>query len=242
MGSRNKRRVQALACALMFHLAAAAVLGLIGIQFMKQLPPKVIEITLASGGGGGKSGEAPASLEEDIPADKNEIESPHPDDILDETKQDQEKPKENRPASSSPRQGTSSGQGKSEVAGSGEGEGSNSREGSGSGTGKGNGNGESVGEGSGVAITAPVVLSSAKPDYPHSAREAEVEGVAYVALSVDTGGTVAYAEVVGSTGNAALDRAAVEAAYQWRFSPALDRYGQPSPCRITIPFKFYLHE
>ena len=54
-------------------------------------------------------------------------------------------------------------------------------------------------------------------------------------------GNVVGASVAQSSGNGALDSAAVAAAYQWHFSPALDRYGQPSPCHITIPFTFSLH-
>lgn len=247
MGSRNKRRAKALACTLAFHLAAATVLGLVGIEFMRRLPPKVIEITLTGGGGGGKSGEAPAPSGEDISAEKHETEPARFEDIFGENIQNREKPREKRSTTSSARHSTSSGQGNVASAGSGDSEGSGSGlgksgEGNGSDGGEGNGSGEGFGEGSGVAITAPVVLSSKKPEYPRSAREAEIEGVAYVALSVDTAGTVIHAEVVSSAGYAALDRAAVEAAYQWRFSPALDRYGQPSPCRITIPFNFYLHE
>lgn len=92
-----------------------------------------------------------------------------------------------------------------------------------------------------MAVTAPTVVSSVKPDYPLSAKEAEVEGVAYVSISVDASGNVTDATIVGSTGNQALDEAAVQAAYQWQFSPALDRYGQASPCHITIPFSFSLH-
>ena len=90
-------------------------------------------------------------------------------------------------------------------------------------------------------MTAPTVISSVKPSYPPSARNAEVEGVTYVSFSVDASGNVVGASVAQSSGNGALDSAAVAAAYQWHFSPALDRYGQPSPCHITIPFTFSLH-
>lgn len=140
-------------------------------------------------------------------------------------------------------EGSGEGTGVGSGTGSGEGSGSGSGtgDGSGSGSGSGEGSGSGPGEGAGVPVTAPTVLSSAKPSYPPSARNAEVEGVTYVTFSVDAAGNVVGASVAQSSGNGALDSAAVAAAYQWHFSPALDRYGQPSPCHITIPFTFSLH-
>lgn len=254
MDSRNKRLSKAAAAALAFHVLAAAVIGALGIQNRENLPPRIIEITLDAGGGGGggnrasESSGGPAILKdisdivekaehkENLEPEKEQEEIP----AAEETEVQEERGRETSamPSASGDGGGTAaSGEGTGSGGGQGSGEGSGSGEGGGTGSGSGGGNGE----GAGMAVTAPVVISSVRPNYPRSAKNAEVEGVAYVTLSVDASGNVTGAVIAGSTGNPALDRAAVEAAYQWRFSPALDRYGQPSPCHITIPFQFSLH-
>lgn len=260
MDSRNKRLSKAAAAALAFHVLAAAVIGALGIQNRENLPPRIIEITLDAGGGGGggnrasESSGGPAILKdisdivekaehkENLELEKEQEEIP----AAEETEVQEERGRETSamPSASGDGGGTAAsgeGTGSGGGQGSGEGSGSGSGEGEGEGGGTGSGSGGGNGEGAGMAVTAPVVISSVRPNYPRSAKNAEVEGVAYVTLSVDASGNVTGAVIAGSTGNPALDRAAVEAAYQWRFSPALDRYGQPSPCHITIPFQFSLH-
>lgn len=260
MDSRNKRLSKAAAAALAFHVLAAAVIGALGIQNRENLPPRIIEITLDAGGGGGggnrasESSGGPAILKdisdivekaehkENLEPEKEQEEIP----AAEETEVQEERGRETSamPSASGDGGGTAAsgeGTGSGGGQGSGEGSGSGSGEGEGEGGGTGSGSGGGNGEGAGMAVTAPVVISSVRPNYPRSAINAEVEGVAYVTLSVDASGNVTGAVIAGSTGNPALDRAAVEAAYQWRFSPALDRYGQPSPCHITIPFQFSLH-
>lgn len=260
MDSRNKRLSKAAAAALAFHVLAAAVIGALGIQNRENLPPRIIEITLDAGGGGGggnrasESSGGPAILKdisdivekaehkENLEPEKEQEEIP----AAEETEVQEERGRETSamPSASGDGGGTAAsgeGTGSGGGQGSGEGSGSGSGEGEGEGGGTGSGSGGGNGEGAGMAVTAPVVISSVRPNYPRSAINAEVEGVAYVTLSVDASGNVTEAVIAGSTGNPALDRAAVEAAYQWRFSPALDRYGQPSPCHITIPFQFSLH-
>ncbi len=250
MDSRNKRLSKAAAAALAFHVLDAAVIGALGIQNRENLPPRIIEITLDAGGGGGggnrasESSGGPAILKdisdivekaehkENLEPEKEQEEIP----AAEETEVQEERGRETSamPSASGDGGGTAA---SGEGTGSSGGQGSGGGEGGGTGSGSGGGNGE----GAGMAVTAPVVISSVRPNYPRSAENAEVEGVAYVTLSVDASGNVTGAVIAGSTGNPALDRAAVEAAYQWRFSPALDRYGQPSPCHITIPFQFSLH-
>lgn len=258
MDSRNKRLSKAVTAALVFHVLAAAVIGALGIQNRENLPPRIIEITLDAGGGGGggsrasESSGGPAILKdisdivekaehkENLEPEKEQEEIP----AAEETEVQEERGRETPapPSASGDGGGTAaSGEGTGSGDGQGSGEGSGNGSGSGEGEGEGGGSGGGNGEGAGMAVTAPVVISSVRPNYPRSAINAEVEGVAYVILSVDASGNVTEAVIAGSTGNPALDRAAVEAAYQWRFSPALDRYGQPSPCHITIPFQFSLH-
>lgn len=260
MDRRRNRLEKAISCAVIFHLLAAAAVGLIGWESMKKLPPEVIEITLdAGGGGGGGGGGNGAANKESAPKPKilqsmddivEKVEN-----TLQETKEEkQETIKEETPAEAKQEESTentsssestgsspsdSSGSGTGSGGGDGSGEGTGT--GSGTGSGEGSGSGSGPGEGAGVPVTAPTVISSVKPSYPPSARNAEVEGVTYVSFSVDASGNVVGASVAQSSGNGALDSAAVAAAYQWHFSPALDRYGQPSPCHITIPFTFSLH-
>ena len=244
MDSRNKRLSKAAAAALVFHVLAAAVIGALGIQNRENLPPRIIEITLDAGGGGGggnrasESSGGPAILKDisDIVEKAEHKENLEPEKEQEEIPAAEETEVQEERGRETPAPPSASGDGGGTAA-SGEGTGSGDGQGSGEGSGSGGGNGE----GAGMAVTAPVVISSVRPNYPRSAKNAEVEGVAYVTLSVDASGNVTEAVIAGSTGNPALDRAAVEAAYQWRFSPALDRYGQPSPCHIIIPFQFSLH-
>lgn len=121
--------------------------------------------------------------------------------------------------------------------GSGEGSGS----GTGSGSGSGSGSGAGQGSGSGVPVTPPYLVSSTDPRYPPAARNREIEGTVYVKMLVSSGGSVENAFVARSSGNEALDGAAVEAVYNWNFSPAKDTYGSPVRCYITMPVNFVLH-
>ena len=265
MNRRNERLTKAVSCALAVHILAAIAIGYAGWESMKKLPPEVIEITVDAGGGGGggggygaKTGEASSKpkilqdMDDIVEKVENTIQEPQEEkeeqkekvqeETNSETKQEQT-PAEPSDSNSTGNSSSDSSQGAGSGTGSGEGSGSGSGsgDGSGSGSGSGEGSGSGAGEGAGVPVTVPTVLSSAKPSYPPSARNAEVEGVTYVTFSVDAAGNVVGASVAQSSGNGALDSAAVAAAYQWHFSPALDRYGQPSPCHITIPFTFSLH-
>ena len=74
--------------------------------------------------------------------------------------------------------------------------------------------------------SAPVVQSEdlvierlVKPRYPEEARQRDIEGkVALVAL-VDTTGRVASVDIMASTGERELEKAATEAVWQCRFRP-----------------------
>jgi TonB family protein len=73
---------------------------------------------------------------------------------------------------------------------------------------------------------APVVQSEdliierlVKPEYPEDAKNRNIEGhVALVAL-VDTAGEVVSVDLMGSTGERQLEKAATEAVWQCRFRP-----------------------
>lgn len=136
---------------------------------------------------------------------------------------------------------TLGGGGEGTGAGTGQGSGEGSGSGTGSGSGSGSGSGAGQGSGSGVPVTPPYLVSSTDPRYPPAARNREIEGTVYVKMLVSSGGSVENAFVARSSGNEALDGAAVEAVYNWSFSPAKDTYGSPVRCYITMPVNFVLH-
>jgi TonB family protein len=74
--------------------------------------------------------------------------------------------------------------------------------------------------------SAPVVQSEdlviehlVKPQYPEDARNRNIEGKVAVVALVDTTGSVTQVDVIGSTGERQLEKAATEAVWQCRFRP-----------------------
>ena len=74
--------------------------------------------------------------------------------------------------------------------------------------------------------SAPVVQSEdlvierlVKPQYPEEARTRNIEGKVAVVALVDTTGAVAQVDVIGTTGDRQLEKAATEAVWQCRFRP-----------------------
>lgn len=236
MTDRGRRLGKGIAIALAVHIVAAALLGILGYRFT-QRPPQILEVTLGGGGGGGGKGSAAAekgtaetAASAAVQQQKQQSAPVRTDDIVDRKQkpQTQQQEQTRQPQSSS----TSSEAAQSNV---------KSGEGSGSGTGSGSGSGSGQGSGSGVPVTPPYLVSSTDPRYPPAARNREIEGTVYVKMLVSSGGSVENAFVARSSGNEALDGAAVEAVYNWSFSPAKDTYGSPVRCYITMPVNFVLH-
>lgn len=75
------------------------------------------------------------------------------------------------------------------------------------------------------------------PTYPMDAARAGASGTTVVHVDVDAAGNVADVSVDTSSGHAALDAAAVEAARHWTYRPALQD-GQPAPGVVRIPVQF----
>ena len=86
----------------------------------------------------------------------------------------------------------------------------------------------------------PVLIYEVKPDYPEMARAAGIEGKVVISVVVDTLGNVAHAEVYATSGNTLLDRAAVAAAYQCRFTPGYQRDRPVTVSQLALPFSFKL--
>lgn len=246
MTDRGRRFGKGIAIALAVHIIAAALLGILGYRFT-QRPPQILEVTLGGGGGGGGKGSAAAekgtaeTAAATVQQQKQQSAPVRTDDIVDRKQkpqtQQQEQPRQ--PQSSSTSSEAAQSNVKSGEPGGGEGTGAGTGQGSGEGSGSGTGSGS--GSGSGVPVTPPYLVSSTDPRYPPAARNREIEGTVYVKMLVSSGGSVENAFVARSSGNEALDGAAVEAVYNWNFSPAKDTYGSPVRCYITMPVNFVLH-
>ena len=117
------------------------------------------------------------------------------------------------------------------------------------GTGSGTKPGTNVGKGDGIgpasdAIQAPAVpprvTRSRMPSYPESCRKSGITGTAVVRFLVGKSGGVESVVLARSSGNGALDQAALNAAGGFRFKPGLDGYGRPIRCYAYQPFAFRL--
>lgn len=78
-----------------------------------------------------------------------------------------------------------------------------------------------------------------QPTYPELARTAGIEGQVVVEALVDVDGKIADAKILKSSGNPALDEAALKAALQARFTPAKQR-DMFVRVWVSIPFRFTL--
>lgn len=222
MKVKQKRYGTALGVAIAVHVLFALAVGIFGYRFVTR-PPEILEVALVGGGGG-----APEQVEEQ--QDNSILRSI--DDIIDKRLKPETKKVVTKKAvaNNNPQPGPTNQQVTGASSGTGES----------SGTGTGTGDGAGAGEGRGVPVTPPRVVSAVQPKYPSSARSAGIEGVVGVKMLVNASGKVENAFVVRSSGNAALDEAALAAVYKWRFSPAKDKFGQKAPCYVTQGIRFDL--
>ena len=238
----RQRYAVGIAAAVLVHLFAAVMLGLFGVKYMEvPFRGEVLQVSLDAGGGnrgggGSKGRKAPAvkSSEAEINDAAEPVEMP--DEEINE-KAAEEKPEPQDRADKKETADTAGMSASDAAAGN---EGMNTQ-GSGTGTGTGEGDGNGSGPGAGVPITPPTVINKVLPVYPPSAKMKETMGITYVTILVNASGTVDSAYVAQGSGSSVLDAAAIYAAYQWTFSPALDKYGVPVPCRITFPVEFRLN-
>ena len=86
-------------------------------------------------------------------------------------------------------------------------------------------------------VKPPVVVQHVDAVYPPSALSERKHADVVLAVTVDTDGHVSKVDVLQSGGGVDLDEAAVVAARQWTFEPAL-RDGKPIASRIRVPFHF----
>jgi TonB family protein len=85
----------------------------------------------------------------------------------------------------------------------------------------------------------PIVAPPIK--YPETARRLGVEGRVFIKVLIDLDGSVMKVVIVRGSGSEVLDATAVENAYKWKFSPALQN---KNPVRVWImrPVNFKLSE
>lgn len=129
--------------------------------------------------------------------------------------------------------------------GIGKGSGSSDKDKNGTGTGTGNnsGTGNNYGNDDNIynnPVVPPRVTKSAKPKYPANERNNKIEGVTVIRFLLDKDGSIESATIFSSSGNSALDEAALNAAYKWSFTPAKNSNGQNVRCYVTQPFTFKL--
>lgn len=130
-----------------------------------------------------------------------------------------------------------------------QGTGSGGGAGSGQGTGLGEGSGAGIGPGSGggmgggpyrpgSGITPPDLLREVKPEYTEDARRSGIEGDVELEIVVRSDGSVGEVKVLRGLGGG-LDRRAIDAVRQWRFSPA-KRFGRPVDVVVEVAVEFKL--
>lgn len=84
----------------------------------------------------------------------------------------------------------------------------------------------------------PMPIKQVTPTYPEIARRSGVEGTVWVKILVDKSGNAKRAVVVRSDSEI-FNEVAVEAALQWKFTPALMNKG-PVAVWVVVPFRFKL--
>ncbi len=85
----------------------------------------------------------------------------------------------------------------------------------------------------------PVPISHPSPIYPEIARRAGVEGTVWVNMWVTKEGKVKQAVAIKSSAEI-LNQAAIDAAVQWTFTPAIMNNG-PVAVWVSVPFRFQLN-
>lgn len=77
------------------------------------------------------------------------------------------------------------------------------------------------------------------PRYPREAVDAGADGLVVVLVNVGSDGVPRAIRIDRSSGHAALDQAALDAAARWTYQPAIID-GKTAPGEVRIPVKFSL--
>lgn len=230
------------------HIIVCALLGFAALRIAKNEPLEAVyDVALVGAPGASTAPKTPAVPTPPVPPQPEappkppeETPPPLPDDILEEkppeeppTPEPQPAPTPQPPAETpAPAGGGAAAEGLGDAA-----------------NGSVEGNPDGSGETQGIppasdAIESPAVppsvTSARAPEYPYSAQRKGIEGTVVVRFLLNKEGGVDDVDVVESSGNDALDRAAMEAAEGFSFSPGLDGYGRPVRCYAYQPFTFRL--
>jgi TonB family protein len=85
----------------------------------------------------------------------------------------------------------------------------------------------------------PTPTKQVQPAYPEAARRAGAEGTVWISIWIDAQGNPKKAKVIKSDAEV-FNQAALDAAMQWRFTPAVLKK-EPVAVWVAIPFKFKLN-
>jgi TonB family protein len=91
---------------------------------------------------------------------------------------------------------------------------------------------------SAACLTAPHLTYSTEPEYDDASRKAKIEGVVEVQITVTKDGLVRDAKIRRSLCEA-LDKKAIEAVSQWKFSPAT-KYGKPVSIYLVTEVDYHV--
>lgn len=260
MEGKKKREYSAWLISVGLHLVVFVLVSLTGL-FVMVSPEKdnPIDVMLYNadagghqGGGAAAAGEAVASAAASSAPEiviSDQVALPEITEDFTKTPELQEKfKKEHHAPQVAPQvtglvgQGVASGAGKGE---SGTGNGTGDGLGTGSGTGQGSGEGTGSGNGSGSEpglrpAIPPQRIYAPEPEYPSSLRRKNVSGSVAVRITVNTAGTVSAAELLESSGHKAMDQAAMEAAWQYQYTPAYNEYGEAVSFTKRIRVEFVI--
>jgi len=92
----------------------------------------------------------------------------------------------------------------------------------------------------GGQIQAPTLIRRVEPTYPPMAVSAHLQGIVILEAIVDEGGNVKEVRVLRSV-NPLLDREALAAVRQWRYTPVVLN-GTPVPFILSVSLSFSLQE
>ena len=245
MNMQKRQRVGMIGSVIV-HCAVFLIVSFFGLfNLSKAGQEDIVEISMFGGGGGGGQGDELDAVEDGQEEEAEEAEPeveetpPETDDIFEgEKEQVKETPKPKAPEKKFVKK---SGRGTGQGSGTGSGVGPGSGSGSGGGIGSGHGTGMGAGVGEGI-YSAPAVpprlVRSPYPAYPRAELNAGIQGTVVLKLLVDTSGKVENITVDSSSGNANLDKAAINACYKWKFTSARNKAGQNVRCYMKVPITF----
>jgi TonB family protein len=90
-----------------------------------------------------------------------------------------------------------------------------------------------------VKIEDSDFIHKVQPEYPEMAKEQNIQGTVIVLITIGPSGSVVSASIAESSGNAALDKAALQAAQESTFRPPLAN-GIPTTRQYKIEYDFQL--